>query len=176
MTPCYLYKYVLNNEIIYIGKTKRDLNLRINEHKTKKDLPDNCDIYYYECANEAEMNVKEILLINAYHPKYNKDCKTEEFFDNFISFNEPFWLPYKYYSTGEFLRYEKDPKTFKTVAVFRKGKKETKRKPSYCECDMDMPVKEYHDNCSFYRCSFCGSVIKNSFEFENKSSCQTQEH
>ena len=66
----FIYKYVKNNNIIYIGKTKRPLNERISEHKA--DLPLECDIYYFECSSEADMNIMELFLIDKYRPFITK--------------------------------------------------------------------------------------------------------
>lgn len=153
----FLYKYELNNKIIYIGKTKRNLKERIKEHE--KDLPSGCNIFYYRC-NEAEMNVLEVALINKYKPEFNKDCKTKDTFT--FSFSEPLWISFSLYSDSHFLKYEKENGIL--YAVYEKEDKLTKKKPEYCECDVDMPFEEKHDTYSVCKCSFCGNLIKNSYK------------
>ena len=80
----YVYKYVLNGEIIYIGKTDRkDVNLRLNQHGHSGDnIPEEgwseinaAKIYYTKLANEVMSDVVESELIRRYRPKYN-DKKT----------------------------------------------------------------------------------------------------
>ena len=77
MKHYYVYKYVVNSEIIYIGLTD-NLQRRIKEHASgvgleSKFLPylDIADIYYHECGNETEMKALESLLINHYKPILN---------------------------------------------------------------------------------------------------------
>lgn len=69
MKERYLYKYVQNGEIVYIGKTD-NLISRINQHKL--DLPVDCDIYVGMCPNTISQYAFEALLIDHYRPKYNK--------------------------------------------------------------------------------------------------------
>ncbi len=73
----YVYKYVNNNTIIYIGKTD-DIARRVAEHASgqgleEKFLPylEESDIYFHECGNEIEMSALERLLINQFKPKLN---------------------------------------------------------------------------------------------------------
>lgn len=50
----YVYKYVNNGEIIYIGKCDSKLIQRINQHKAEdkfKPYLDTCKIYYAVLAN-----------------------------------------------------------------------------------------------------------------------------
>ena len=157
----YIYKYVLNDEILYIGKTKRNLNLRINEHTTKKDLPNGCDIYYFECTNESAMNIMELMLIAKYHPKYNKDCNVD---DGYIPkrFKEPGWLSYKKYFTPVFIRFFHD-KTG-VWAEYKINNRIIKKKPEYCDCEMNQPFTEYFEKYNIDRCRFCGRVIRNTFK------------
>ena len=77
MKNYYVYKYVVDNEIIYIGLTD-NLQRRIKEHASgvgleSKFLPylENALIYYHKCGNETEMRALESLLINHYKPTLN---------------------------------------------------------------------------------------------------------
>ena len=70
----FIYKYVYRGEIIYIGKTKRDLSERIYEHSVElKFLPylNESKIYYFELPTHVEMDIYEKYLINVYMPKLN---------------------------------------------------------------------------------------------------------
>lgn len=90
----YIYKYVVDNVIQYIGQTI-DLNRRIYEH-TKDTLRElnNPQIYYFEVENKTAMNSWEYMLINKYKPPYNILLKKTS---NIIDINEQeiTWLPYK---------------------------------------------------------------------------------
>ena len=73
----YVYKYVVNDEIIYIGLTN-NIKRRVNEHASgegieAKFLPylEDCIIYYHQCGNEVEMQSLEKILINIYKPILN---------------------------------------------------------------------------------------------------------
>ena len=77
MKNYYVYKYVHNNEIIYIGLTD-NLQRRIKEHASgigieSKFLPykDESIIYFHRCGNETEMKALESLLINRHKPILN---------------------------------------------------------------------------------------------------------
>lgn len=70
----YIYKYVYNDEIIYIGKTKRELSQRILEHEQElKFMPylAGCKIFYFETATNVEMDIAEKYYINLYSPRLN---------------------------------------------------------------------------------------------------------
>lgn len=73
--PYYIYKYLQdNNNIIYIGKTKRPIIERVYEHsKEDKFSPYllNTKIFYTICKNEKEMDLLETALINQFHPCLN---------------------------------------------------------------------------------------------------------
>lgn len=69
----YIYKYIQNNTIIYIGKTI-NLKRRIAEHnkeKKFKQLNNNYKIYYFLCNNKTEMDSYEYFLITKYNPLLN---------------------------------------------------------------------------------------------------------
>ena len=65
----YVYRFLDNEKnIIYVGKTKQDLEQRFNGHS---HLPDACyslthEIEYIECKTESDMSIKEIYYINKY--------------------------------------------------------------------------------------------------------------
>lgn len=92
----YVYKYVCNNEIIYIGKNDTDLYSRLRQHgKCGDNIPEegwdeinNSDIFYCELPNVTMSDVVESELIRRYKPKWNK-AKMSEWCG--IGFAEPEW-------------------------------------------------------------------------------------
>lgn len=92
----YVYKYVYNNEIIYIGKNDTNLYSRLKQHgKCGDNIPEegwdeinNSDIFYCELANATMSDVVESELIRRYKPKYNK-AKMSEW--SGVLFVEPEW-------------------------------------------------------------------------------------
>ena len=64
-----IYKYVYNDEIIYIGKSDNSILNRVNAHvKEAKFKPylEKAVIYYTECKNSAHTLILETFLINKY--------------------------------------------------------------------------------------------------------------
>lgn len=82
MAYVYRFRHYLTNEIIYVGKTTRKINTRMNEHFSKKGhLPSKCyknigRIEYIEVSSDADARLVELYLINKYKPIYNTDGKT----------------------------------------------------------------------------------------------------
>lgn len=73
----FLYKYVYNDEIIYIGMTKNIVD-RIRQHasghateKKFKPYAEMATIYVCKCVNAEETEMLEALLIRRYNPKLN---------------------------------------------------------------------------------------------------------
>lgn len=91
-----VYKYVYNDEIIYIGKTDISIIKRLSQHGKSGDNIDekywnqinNSKIYYCKLANKCMCDVVESELIRRYKPKLNKDKKSEWSGLNFV---EPEW-------------------------------------------------------------------------------------
>lgn len=69
----YVYKYVYNGKIIYIGKTDSNLDTRINQHKLEDKFKPylKSDIYYIELANAIMSDAVESELIRRYKPALN---------------------------------------------------------------------------------------------------------
>lgn len=69
----FVYKYVYDGEIIYIGKNDNELKKRIIQHKSEPKFKPylNAEIYYISLANKAESKGMESLLINKYKPVLN---------------------------------------------------------------------------------------------------------
>ena len=96
----YVYKYVLQDEIIYIGKNDTNLHNRIASHGKPGDNIDQegwsdinrADVYYIKLANSVMSDVVEKELIRRYKPKYNKAAIKTEWIG--IPFAEPEWTKY----------------------------------------------------------------------------------
>lgn len=96
----YVYKYVLNDEILYIGKNDTDLHSRIASHgKPGDNIPRagweelrKAEIYYLKLANATMCDVIESELIRRYKPKYNKAVLSTEWCG--LPFAEPEWTKY----------------------------------------------------------------------------------
>lgn len=100
----YVYKYVLNGEIIYIGKT-RDLKTRISTHGHAGDNIEKqfweeinaAEVYYMKFPNGYMSDMAETILINKHKPKCNK-AKLIDGFDRLrinMSEHDEDWIPYR---------------------------------------------------------------------------------
>ena len=95
----YVYKYVLNGEILYIGKCDAQLETRLAQHgKTGDNIPSEAweelkqaDVFYTQLANSIMSDVVESELIRRHKPKYNK-AKTSDW--SGLDFSEPSWVKY----------------------------------------------------------------------------------
>lgn len=68
----YAYLLVRNNDDVqYVGKT-RNIVSRIRTHKATKKFS---RFYYFECDTMIEASILEILFIDKYSPKHNRDMK-----------------------------------------------------------------------------------------------------
>ena len=86
----YVYKYVKNNRVEYIGKTT-DLDRRIQQHTKDKLANFEGKIYYFQCPNKTAMDSWEYSLINKHHPIYNVALKDKNIS---INIDEPEWIEY----------------------------------------------------------------------------------
>ena len=97
----YVYKYVLNNEIIYIGKSDSDLPSRISQHGRPGDNIsrkgwseiNKASVFFIKLANAHMSDVVECELIRRYTPKYNI-AGTRSWWSG-LPFAEPEWIPYE---------------------------------------------------------------------------------
>ena len=92
----YVYKYVHDDKIIYIGKNDTDLHSRINQHKLEdkfKPYLKSSKIYYCKLANSIRSDVVESELIRRYKPKLNV-AKMSNWTG--LEFKEPKWMEYTY--------------------------------------------------------------------------------
>ena len=81
-TGYFVYKYVVSDEIIYVG-IALDIVRRVHDHRRcsgldKKFAPyiNKAEIYVHECTKESEMRALETLLIDFYKPILNETGKT----------------------------------------------------------------------------------------------------
>ena len=96
-----LYKIYYGDELVYIGRTKQDLQCRLRNHffggnaMTKHiDILQTTRIEYCLCQTEADLYLLEIYLICKYKPLINKDDKPSD--DLTIYIPEPQF--YEYYN------------------------------------------------------------------------------
>lgn len=109
----YVYKYVFNGEIIYIGKCDSDLDQRLGQHGKSGDNIDKkywddinaSDIYYYTLANATMSDVVESELINRHKPKCNAAKMSD--WDG-LKLPEPNWKKYYKPEKVPFVKKEKD--------------------------------------------------------------------
>lgn len=89
-----VYKYVYNDEIIYIGKSDNSILNRVNAHvKEAKFKPylEKAVIYYTECKHSTHTLILEAFLINKYKPILNVSLKHDEDLNLDIPIPEPEW-------------------------------------------------------------------------------------
>lgn len=73
----YLYKYVSNDNIVYIGQTI-SLKRRVQQHTQDKLYNFKGEIYYTTCGSKKELDLLEAILINKYKPEFNIAHKNRE--------------------------------------------------------------------------------------------------
>ena len=95
---CYIYKYVRDGEIKYIGKTV-NMWKRFSQHKKETKFQNlnftSQDVYYVECASKVQMDMLELLLINKYMPELNVVAKPKDnaVFTSVCEMKDFEWLP-----------------------------------------------------------------------------------
>lgn len=89
----YIYKYVFNNEIYYIGQTKNLYN-RVNQHMNDVGFKGKTfEIYYFETPNQILTNAYELCLIQKYRPCLNTMYNSAII--PVLDIEEPNWILYK---------------------------------------------------------------------------------
>ena len=81
----FVYKYVYAGEVIYVGKTDENLEIRLSQHgKAGDNIPqegwneiNNSIVYYSKLLSKHDTDIYESELIRRYKPRYNK-AKTSE--------------------------------------------------------------------------------------------------
>jgi DNA polymerase-3 subunit epsilon len=83
-TGVYLFRG-RNNEVLYVGKTSKDLRSRVRSYfsgdgraKVEELLDALVTIDYIVCANDLEASVREVRLIQRYRPYYNRRSRDPE--------------------------------------------------------------------------------------------------
>lgn len=73
MAEHYVYKYVKDGEVIYVGKTNSNLTARINAHAAEVQFQKIApwDIFVIKLDNSTQTGGFERLLIDLYHPQLN---------------------------------------------------------------------------------------------------------
>lgn len=94
----FLYRFLKDDEIIYIGKTKDlDKRLRVhfsgNGHLSHECYYETDKIEYARLKTNTEMDMLEIYYINKYSPKYNDACNYQEK-DIFMNIKEVEWISF----------------------------------------------------------------------------------
>ena len=94
----YIYKYVRDGEVKYIGKTV-DMWRRFSNHKKETKFQNlnftAQDVYYIKCVSKTQMDVLELLLINKYMPELNVVAKPKDnaVFTSVCEMKDFEWLP-----------------------------------------------------------------------------------
>lgn len=79
-----LYKIYYKDLLVYIGRTKQDLQQRLRGHFFAKPMQRKIDIFkvtqieYAEFETEADMYLYEVYYINKYHPPLNVDDRAKD--------------------------------------------------------------------------------------------------
>ncbi len=115
-----VYKYVLDDEIIYIGKNDTELKSRVYSHETEKTdrlyrffekYGDNLKIYYTEVKNKLQADLLESFLIDKYKPSFNIAKNYEGVFSLFKGVKEPRFREFHPKAESRNLRHLKPKRT-----------------------------------------------------------------
>lgn len=92
----YVYRYMLGDQWIYVGKSINHLDQRVSEHAKDKRFAPYCDaiIEYCELNTKTDMDITESMLIKTMHPVINVVDSTDgsvpfEFNASLVT-----WYPY----------------------------------------------------------------------------------
>ena len=131
MQGYFVYKWVLDEEIVYIGKTVNP-DSRFNQERLQEKFKPylDADIYTTELKNRTEMDGLEKLLINKYQPRLNVVDRHEESGDIPIDDESLEWKNY-----GNILKINKQ------------------------RCELERIREEYNTQKDWYRESLCYSKI-----------------
>ncbi len=104
-----VYRYMIGNEWIYVGKAGGTLDQRIYAHSKEerfKPFLHECEITYVEFNHKSDMDHAEAALIKIQKPKLNVSCKNDDVFP--FSFNSDCVEWKKYLTKKEILTKRKE--------------------------------------------------------------------
>lgn len=181
----FVYKYVYNEEIIYVGKTDSSLIGRIKNHANEEKFQKykNAEIYYIELSNSAETKAVEALLINKYKPRLNIVDKYDSI-SPFLKFDEPEWIRAKaiisnfsdeafavYCSIREIIKIENNTKIFVTynrIAYELLGRKPTRK-------EHEAIKSGFSELCNISKLKILYSLSKSEFVVETSNILKTND-
>lgn len=67
-----IYFLFLNNELIYVGKSRNILNRMANRHNIIKNIKGKISVSFIEITDEPLRDYLELFYIHNYEPKFNK--------------------------------------------------------------------------------------------------------
>ena len=79
MKTGYIYRYLHNGKVVYVGQTKNELRLRIKQHCKEIAFFGLTEIQYIEIPNATSkiLNSTEEFYIDYYNPILNQRCRPE---------------------------------------------------------------------------------------------------
>ena len=69
-----IYMLLLEEEIVYVGKSLKDIKSRVRTHYKHKEFD---TIKLYTIENDADISIAEVVLIASLYPIYNTESGTE---------------------------------------------------------------------------------------------------
>lgn len=92
----YCYKWVKNNEIIYVGKTTEPISrIKTEKYSDKFKTFSDAEIYILRLKNPIEMDFMEKILIDHYSPLLNTTYKSEASCDLPFRFEDLEWITFE---------------------------------------------------------------------------------
>ena len=122
LSKCYVYRYMIGDQWIYVGKANNSLHERIRAHaKEERFQPylGSCKISYFEFEHASDMTHAEAALIKIQKPVLNVSGKNDSHFPFSVDTNAMQWIEYR---SPQEIREEKK----------RKGNKESWIKNGEC--------------------------------------------
>lgn len=162
-TSHYVYKFVLNGEVIYVGKSDTNSFSRIEQHgksgdniaKKYWDELNTSDVWYYCLPTKTMCDVVESELIRRLKPKCNKAKKRVEW--QGLIFPEFAWRPYRVFSPcshnsliNEVLQLETEKKHLLAQLHKQKEIAHEREKNMCIECIRGQTCQFMPDNTSAY--------------------------
>ena len=89
-----IYRYLHNGEVVYVGKTLRSLQQRVEEHCRELKFYGVTEVEYYETKCRKDILKHEAFWINYYHPILNEDIPPEKKCLGYMPCNK--WRKYPY--------------------------------------------------------------------------------